>query len=577
MPGFLITNMSKNPDLSQIEADNRVYKNCRISTISIQTSTLNKFENDKVFNDTNDSFIVTEGLLLNSGYDHNSQEVGAYPKVPLYERLITGIKEDDVAFFSTLYGSYSGAYLDKTTHTLTAWTNHTGDSAVFWYYDENSGLFAVGSQFDFVLDTLKVNNIRVSFDEMAAYSLLTYAFMCDERTCASEIKRLFPGTCIKLSLSNSCKPSIETYWRLTNNKFDLSRTPVEEIIDTVDNLFREGISLEFNKDCEYDYLHFANISGGFDARMVNFVARDLNFSPVLNTHYSQSGSLEQKLSKRLARLLNNEIIVQDLDNIEFIYDIDELVKMNYGLAIYSGSTGGRKMLESIDMSIFGCEHTGMIGDVVIGTFMNDPNTGKDDPLQFLYSNKIKSRLSLEHIQRYDSMEMQLMYIRALLGACTSYQIRKYYTEPISVFMYPPLLEYCMSIPVELRRNHKLYFKWILEKYPDAAKVPWDHIDAKITTPAKIAKLGHYIKRLPAKVLSKLHIKADNYGMNPHEYWYATKPEFREFCRKYFDENINKPIFSDELKNDMKYLFETGNTIEKLQVMTVLAVGKNYFS
>lgn len=576
MPGYIVSNMKNTPDLSTISAPNRIYKKAQIGDVSVQTSTLKKFENDKVFAPVDNDFIVTEGLLLNSKSLYGVSTGAKESNLALEAKLATGIKEFGTEFFSTLYGSYSGAFYNSATGEWTVWTNHTGDSAVFVYFDDATGCFAVGTQFDYVVDTLKASGVNVTLDEASAYSLLTYAFMCDEGTLAKEIKRLFPGTC--MIINPAAKTArIETYWTLTNNKFNLKNVPEHALIDEIDRLFREGIALEFEKDKEYGYKHLANLSGGFDARMVNFVAKDMGYEPILNTHYSQSKSLEQKLSRKLAKVLGHDIIVHELDDIEFMYDIDALSKMNYCLAIYSGSTGGKKMLESIDFNEYGIEHTGMIGDVVIGTFMNDPDLGKDDPLQYLYSDKIKDRLTLDHIARYPSLEIQYMYIRAILGACTSYQIRKYYTEPISVFMYPPLLDYCMSIPVELRRNHSLYFKWILAKYPDAASVPWDHLDAKITTPAKVAKIKHYIKRLPAKVLSKLHLKADNYGMNPHQYWYDTKPEFREFLDKYFEENINKPIYSDELRKDMSYVFTTGNPIEKLQVLTVLAAGNNYFS
>lgn len=38
----------------------------------------------------------------------------------------------------------------------------------------------------------------------------------------------------------------------------------------------------------------------------------------------------------------------------------------------------------------------------------------------------------------------------------------------------------MSIPLEYRMNHVLYKKWILSKYPDAAKFRWEKTGELIT-------------------------------------------------------------------------------------------------
>lgn len=59
------------------------------------------------------------------------------------------------------------------------------------------------------------------------------------------------------------------------------------------------------------------------------------------------------------------------------------------------------------------------------------------------------------------------------------------------------LEFALPIPYELRKNHYIYKKWILKKYPDAAEFEWEKIKVKINAPSIKIK-GHelYISQIP---------------------------------------------------------------------------------
>ncbi len=565
MPGFLITNMRNTLKIGDIK--NRVFREMNVEGYSVQVSSTKKFYNDKLLYKDDNIFLVTEGVLLNSadickaqGEENLGKAIARY-----YNKAGTDM-------FSELYGSYSGAIYDFEKKCWTFWTNHTGDSALFWYqYGEE---ICVATQLDWVLDTLKRNGILLELDESAAYSMLTYGYMCDERTYEKRTKRLFPGSYL---YGRPGVMKIGIYWTLTGKEYDVSGLDENRMIDELDRIFREAVQLEFDKDLEYGYDFLADLSGGCDARMVNWVARDMGYGPITNIHYSQADSHEERYTKELAKLMGNMLILRPLDDLWFIYEIEHLVSMNYGLSLYSGSTGGESVLRSLNFEKYGLEHTGMIGDVVPGTFMENLNQFYKKGLYGLYSTKLSEKMDTEHINRYPNTEIQMIYIRALMGACTPYMIRKYYTESISPFMYPKMLEFCMSIPYTKRMNHALYNRWIVNKYPDAAKVKWTHTDALLTDKELYIKIKNFIKRKPARLLNKLKMKHDKYGMNPYEYWYVTQEKFRTFTNEYFNSNIENECFSKPLIDDMQFLFSEGTPLEKVQVLTVLAVGKLYFS
>lgn len=39
-----------------------------------------------------------------------------------------------------------------------------------------------------------------------------------------------------------------------------------------------------------------------------------------------------------------------------MFDAEEIVKMNYGLSLYSGFASGNRLLKSLDVSKYGIEH-----------------------------------------------------------------------------------------------------------------------------------------------------------------------------------------------------------------------------
>jgi len=140
-------------------------------------------------------------------------------------------------------------------------------------------------------------------------------------------------------------------------------------------------------------------------------------------------------------------------------------------------------------------------------------------------------------------------------------------------------EYCLKIPLKHRYDHRIYKKWILRKYPDAAKYKWEKIQGKITEKTYNI-LGHMttLRALPRKAFNKLfHTSSLNtkHHMNPLDYWYNTNDDLREFFLDTFNKGIDL-LENEKLRNDCQKLFTEGNTIEKTQVLTLLEAWRYYF-
>lgn len=62
-----------------------------------------------------------------------------------------------------------------------------------------------------------------------------------------------------------------------------------------------------------------------------------------------------------------------------------------------------------------------------------------------------------------------------------------------------------------------------------------------------------------------------------DYYLYHDKQMQEKIVNYYRESINIPIIPPELRKDMKMMFHTGNAEEKSQVLTVLAIIKNFFT
>ena len=398
--------------------------------------------------------------------------------------------------------------------------------------------------------------------------------MIDEGTSIEGIRRLTPGNYIKLENN-----------KLTNNcyhKFDFSdhEMTFDDAIELVDNGFRRAVKRCFDKDIEYDSKeHLVDISAGLDSRMTNWVARDLGYEKFFNISYSQSDSDELSYSSKVALTLGNQFIHLQLDDVNFIYDIDEFIEFNYGLAVYCGLSGGKQILDHLNMKKFVLEHTGQIGDIVIGSACN---TDYHIPIstnskKWRYSNLIDLNIPEDIVKQYSNDEDFVFMNRAFRCCLSSHFIRRHFCYTVSPFMDVDFMQLCMNIPMRFRKNHNLYWAWIDKKYSLAGQLPSSRIRGKRTLVTRaLGRLNREFRKILYR-LGFLRSKTDSNNMNPYDYWYETNPKLREFIENYFAETRSLVDGYPQIAKNIDTLYKFGNTIDKTLVLTVLGVFKHYFS
>lgn len=573
MPGFFVSNVNTSFRMKDLYEKKCICDRLNIPGVgTAMRQTLNKFLDDKAFLETEDLIIILEGYLLNK-----TELFKMYGVTSIAELITIMLKESNEQFFKHFRGCFSGAVFQKAEKKWVIFTNQIGDNPIFYLCED--GMFAAGSQIQYLLDFCYEKNIALSFNEECAYQMLTYGFMAGDDTYACQIKRLHGGDYI---VATDRGVEIKTYHRFEAHPDQLSGKTEDEIIELIDHSFRKAVQMEWDKDEEYGYLHLADLSGGLDSRMNLWVAHEMKNRHVTVLTYSKQGELDEQIAKQIATYWNDELLFKPLDDISFMEDVEDNTKLLGGLSLYSGITGGKRLLETLDLSRFGIEHTGMVGDIALSSFYYNESDRMGKMPTGRYSERLSSKLPdriLNLPNNYDDYEVFLMYVRGFHGACNSHLIRRNFTEVGSPFLNVDFMQLCYDIPVELRMRHTIYKKWIIAKYPEAAQFKWEKLGGKITESPIRSKIRTLMKRGPRKILKMIGISINNsHGMNPIDYWLSSNAKMRVYLDEYKKNGLEecKDILSQELIHDLDWLYTTGNAWEKSMALTVLASAKIYF-
>lgn len=531
-----------------------------------------KFSKDTCHFENDDFLIVLDGVILNK-IDFLEEASTSWVTC-----LISLYKDKGEIFYEQFRGSFYGFLFDKKHKKWIIFQDQIGSKNMYFSKTEEHG-YLFSNEISKIYDLRKKLGIKEDLDLGAAYMLLSYGYMLEDNTLSTNIKKMLPGTFIKIENDHF---SEEVYYKL-NNKPDNSLVE-EEIIERMDMLFRQAIKRQFDKDLEYGYKHFVALSGGLDSRMTTWVANKMGYTNQLNFTFSQSDYLDETIPKAIARDLKHEWIFKALDNGLLLYNIDETTKLSGGNVLYHTLAHSASMFNYVEFSHLGITHSGQLGDVIFGSFSQvneqEPNY---EPYLGAYSNKLLNRINFKNLtkEKYENAELFCMYQRGFNGANDGLMPVQKYTETMSPFYDIDVLNFAMTIPVKYRSKQKIYKKWILQKYPEAANYIWEKTGEKISTPSFYVKNKEVtLHKLITKLLLKSGLKKSGYNsrnnMNPIEYWMHTNVELKLYLDNYFSSHINL-VQNIQLKQDCIAHYNTGNGVEKMQVLSLLSALKLFFN
>lgn len=545
----------------------------RIVGTELETNFNKRFAHDKVRVDIECGSAVVDGVLLNKA--EMEEEYGKPLREIVTSELIGMTSKDDALDFAgKLRGPFTGVF--TTGSGTVAFGNQTGDTAVFYYY--NSAEFIVASDFNELVARVKQGGNSLTFDSIYANHMMSFGFAEEGHTVAAEIKRVMPGCYV--SIENG-EPVVGVYHRFTCSTRAID---MDSAVEELDVAFRKAVKRCFDKDLEYGYKrHLADMSGGMDSRMTSWVAHDMGYSPITNIEYAKSDSDEREYGSRVAAALGNDYVFQPLDDLAYVYDIDELTRMSYGLHTYCGSSGSKGILSGVDWEVYGLEHTGQVGDAVIGSCCGSSREYSDKAFRnFLACDIVKPIIANKH--EYDNIELMFLYYRAFAGVLGSHFVRRHYTESVSPYIDVDFLQFCLNLPLEYRSDHELYFKWVETKYPAALDIPSTrkrNEDKSLSARNLYHAAPTWMRHIANRACRLLHISAPISAKNtmlPMDYWYNHNPQLREFIDSYYQAHIGEVRTDEVTLKDLKRVFAyKGRVSYKLLVLTVLAANHEYIA
>ena len=519
---------------------------------------LHKFPQDEVF--------ISDGERISflDGYVYNKKDFLCAEGYHDWQKSFSlSLEKDAKACLKKLRGAFCGYSYEQLTGDIIIYTDQVSNKALYYYADGDRWI--ISNCVGLIVRVLKANRVTCDFNPTAARYMLTYGYMIDDSTFVTQIHRLLPGSFGKISGGGI---RLTRYYEIPCGGEKMSEN---EAVERIDSAFRQAVFREFSKDEEYGYRHLVDLSGGLDSRMVTWVAHELGFKEQVNIAYSRLDYLDQKISAQVAMALQHEYLYKAMDDLTWMYDVDEMTCKNNGAAVCLGMTGGNRLLRVINQEAFGIEHTGMVGDAIVSTFYQDEKLNDQSPVFGLnqYSNRLQYAFNQQILTQYKNQEVFALTTRGLLGAQSSYMIRQNYLETGSPFLDADFISVVMSLPFAYRKNHHIYLKWIADKYPGAADFVWEKWGVRPRESEIFRRKIKTTGKLASEYVQKISHKPGRSSMNPMDYWYQNDVEVRKYIKTVYEERIESSLLPDDLRHDMKRLFEEGNFIEKTQVLTVL--------
>ena len=423
---------------------------------------------------------------------------------------------------------------------------------------------------------MKKNNIPVTPNINNLYKLLTFGNMLENETPIENIFKILDGHYIEVDLKTK-NILEEKYFDLENVAY--YKDSKEKAIQDLDAIFSENIALEYQKDTELNSKHFTLLSGGLDSRIAMLYADKLDEKPDEAFCFSQSGYLDETISRQIAMDYKIPYTFQSLDGGSYLKYIDKLTKLSEGCGLFTGGIHIQYAFENLKNKDFKIVHSGSIGDGILGGFNTVPFRKKPGEFKIVVNPKFLPKVKSDFekvLNQYESEELfylrNVAYNRTVLGA----QVIEQYAYQTSPFMSKTMLEFAISLPEKWKINQKLYLEWLNKFTPNASDYIWEKTGMKPNAQWK-STFGPKVKKRFSKLWNaKITKQTEKISMYPYEFYYYNSQEIQDYYQAYFKENIWRLENYPELKQDVEFLFEQKDFYQKSQGVNILAIFKLFF-
>ncbi len=541
-----------------------------ISEQSVDDKTFFDEDYDSFIIDNNRFKIVIEGVILNKKKLLKSSLYSSFS-----EYFISQYEAMNILSINELDGEFRGFIIDKVNTKVYIFTNPTSTQRVF-YTKQNNGIY-VDSHLVRLSETLNNASISLAPDINNIYKLLTFGNMLENQTPSENVFKIQDGHYIEIDIETQ-KLTEKKYFDL--NHVEYYKKSKKNAVQDLNEIFSENILQEYEKDIELKSKHFTLLSGGLDSRMALMYAENLGLKPDEIFCFSQSGYLDETISRKITKDYNIPYIFRSLDGGSYLKYIDKLTELSEGCGLFTGGIHVQYAFENLQDKNFKIVHSGAIGDGILGGFNTVPYRKKPGEFKIVVNSKFLPKVKSDFdkiLSQYESEELfylrNVAYNRTVLGA----QVIQQYGYQTSPFMSKTLLEFAVSLPEKWKISQKLYLEWLNQCMPNAAKYVWEKTGMKPNAHWKNT-VGTKLKKRITKIWNtKITNQKHKTSMYPYEFYFYNSKDIQNYYDNYFKDNIWRLEHYPELKSDVEFLFTQKDFFQKSQAVNVLAIFKLFFN
>lgn len=534
--------------------------NINQNTFSFGYESNHKFEDDFIFFESEDITLGVDGVVLNRTQLVESKkdwgDFFIHPQNSLENQLLK------------LKGAFHGFIYKKGEDELILFNDTTANKNFSFYVNGNDLAFYPD---DYTLiKALKKFDIQSVIQKKAMYSFLAYGYLHSEMGWVQHAQRLAPGTILKFKNGKIFKKPYHIYASEPKN-----HSSKNHILNELEDLFRNAVQLQYQKDSECKYLHFNTLSGGLDSRATVLMAYELGFTNQTAFTCSQSGYADETIAREIANAYHFKHYFHPLDSFEHLFQIDDMNAKIGSTAVYSGPAHVIYGIEQFWENRFGIIHSGHVGDGVMGSFLSSKKIERPNPNFRRASHNLLPKIpefDNELIHKYHCEEDYKLHEIGFNHAASGVWGLEHLSYNISPFIDKDVLTFLLSLPYELKFNRKIYIEWMLKFHPEWTNFKLESIHSK---PNALWKLRHQktLTRLRfglQKVLSKdFHSK---FKMAPEQYWYQNSHELQSYYLNEFHKAKQKlAIFDIPFADNMANYFESKQYINRAKVLHMASI------
>lgn len=543
--------------------------------LHIKNAFIGKFEEDKCFSTYNSAdksiFVCLDGVTL------NAKALKRSFAAPDLGSVIASIAAENIQTFpSLLHGGFAGFVWDESIDTGALFTNHFGTRFLYYYYAERLGTTFFASSLSDMAIMLRFAQIEPSLDTTAAYSILSFGYMFDDRTLIEGVRKLEAGH--SLIVKPGKKPESHRYFTYDNET--IHTNSLDNLIDGFYERMAYAVRQGFEKDLEYGYQHVSLLSGGLDSRMVLFFAKKLGYENILTLTFGQSGCADERIASSISHDLGCDHLFRHLDGGGFLSrSIDDCVKANDGMIIYAGSAHALSSYQMLDWKRFGLLHNGNLADASQGDYVETETHIRPSAEEWAYSKRFLPRIEEavnDALSRYPNHEAFAIATRGSNAIVNGSLSAQGFTETDEPFLHPDLAGWAAGIPPKFKKGEYLFLSMIEKYFPEATRYIWQKWRLRPTLINKrrmdspAFRFIHRGRKAIGYAVDGALRKPSHWDMNPLDRWYESNNDLRDEFLKRRESMGDLLSYYPELAEDCTRLFDEGSFLEKAQAVTLAA-------